>query len=94
MKDENQEVRKGYFLLIKRGIQAAVKFIEVLGPETVSSLNDSLKAISEDSKWSVRLELIKSLAELAIQVQVFNLSIIESINIHKIYRTVIHTCFI
>jgi len=46
----------------KGGIQAATKFIEVLGPDTVSSLILSLKTISEDPKWRVRLELIKSLA--------------------------------
>jgi hypothetical protein len=48
MKDDNQEVRKG-------GIQAATKFIEVLGPETFSSLSLSLKTSSEDPKWRVRL---------------------------------------
>jgi hypothetical protein len=44
--------------------------VEVLGPETFASLSLSLKTISEDPKWRVRLELIKYLAELAIQVQV------------------------
>ena len=44
--------------------------MEVLGPETFASLSLSLKTISEDPKWRVRLELVKSLAELAIQVQV------------------------
>ena len=53
-----------------RGIKAATKFVEVLGPETFASLSLSLKTISEDPKWRVRLELIKYLAELAIQVQV------------------------
>ena len=48
MKDDNQEVRKG-------GIEAATKFIEVLGPDTIGSLHSSLKACSEDSKWRVRL---------------------------------------
>lgn len=48
MKDDNQEVRKG-------GIEAAVKFIEVLGAQTVSSLYPSLKTCSQDSKWRVRL---------------------------------------
>ncbi|CAM6002361.1 unnamed protein product [Sphagnum balticum] len=37
MKDDNQEVRKG-------GIQAAVKFLEVLGAETVNSLYPNLKS--------------------------------------------------
>lgn len=48
MKDDNQEVRKG-------GIEAAVKFIEVLGAENVSSLYPGLKTCSEDGKWRVRL---------------------------------------
>ena len=48
MKDDNQEVRKG-------GIDAAVKFIEVLGADTVNSLYPSLKTVSEDGKWRVRL---------------------------------------
>ncbi|MCB0370276.1 MAG: hypothetical protein KDD45_12850 [Bdellovibrionales bacterium] len=48
MKDDNQEVRKG-------GIEAAVKFIEVLGAENVTSLYPNLKACSEDGKWRVRL---------------------------------------
>lgn len=37
---------KGKILFDKRGIQAATKFIEVLGPDTVSSLILSLKTIS------------------------------------------------
>lgn len=48
MRDDSQEVRKG-------GIEGAVKFIEVLGPETVNSLYPSLKSCSEDPKWRVRL---------------------------------------
>ena len=48
MKDDNQEVRKG-------GIEAAVKFIEVLGADTINSLYPSLKTCSEDLKWRVRL---------------------------------------
>jgi hypothetical protein len=59
MKDDNQEVRKG-------GIQAATKFIEILGTETVNSLHQNLKAVIDDPKWRVRLELIRSLAELAV----------------------------
>lgn len=39
MKDDNQEVRKG-------GIDAAVKFIEVMGAETINSLYPSLKTCS------------------------------------------------
>jgi hypothetical protein len=39
MKDDNQEVRKG-------GIDAATKFIEVLGAETINSLYPSLKICS------------------------------------------------
>lgn len=48
MKDDQQEVRKG-------GIQAAIKFIEVNGVETMSSLFSSLKKLTEDPKWRVRL---------------------------------------
>jgi hypothetical protein len=63
MKDDSQEVRKG-------GIQAAAKFIEVIGPDTITSLYPSLKACSEDSKWRVRLELMRNISELATKVQV------------------------
>ena len=63
MKDDSQEVRKG-------GIQAATKFIEVLGAENVSSLYPSLKACSEDGKWRVRLELMKNILDLAIKTKV------------------------
>lgn len=63
MKDDNQEVRKG-------GIEAATKFIEVLGADTITSLSPSLKACSEDLKWRVRLELIKHVTDLAIKMQV------------------------
>ena len=63
MKDDSQEVRKG-------GIQAACKFIEVLGPDNITSLYPSLKACSEDAKWRVRLELTKNIIELAIRTQV------------------------
>lgn len=62
MKDDNQEVRKG-------GIEAAVKFIEVMGADTVNSLYPSLKTCSEDLKWRVRLELTKNLTDLAVKVQ-------------------------
>lgn len=62
MKDDNQEVRKG-------GIEAAVKFIEVMGADTINSLYPSLKACSEDTKWRVRLELTRHLAELAVKTQ-------------------------
>ena len=48
MKDDNQEVRKG-------GIDAAAKFIEVIGPDSFSALYPSLKTCSEDNKWRVRL---------------------------------------
>lgn len=60
MKDDNQEVRKG-------GIEAATRFIEVLGPDTIGSLYTSLKACSEDSKWRVRLELMRNILELAVR---------------------------
>jgi hypothetical protein len=63
MKDDSQEVRKG-------GIEAAVKFIEVLGAETVTALYPSLKACSEDTKWRVRLELMRNVCDLATKVQV------------------------
>ena len=63
MKDDNQEVRKG-------GIEAAVKFIEVLGAENVSSLYPGLKTCSEDGKWRVRLELMRNILELAVKTQV------------------------
>lgn len=62
MKDDNQEVRKG-------GIEAAAKFIEVMGVETINSLYPSLKTCSEDTKWRVRLELMKNLSALAVKVQ-------------------------
>lgn len=62
MKDDNQEVRKG-------GIEAATKFIEVLGAETVGSLYPSLKTCSEDNKWRVRLELMRNIIELAVKTQ-------------------------
>lgn len=61
MKDDNQEVRKG-------GIEAATKFIEVLGADTVASLYPSLKACSEDAKWRVRLELMRNVLELAVKL--------------------------
>lgn len=64
LKDENQEVRKG-------GIQAATKFIESVGPDSVNSIVPSLKATMEDPKWRVRLELIKAVADLCIQLNVF-----------------------
>ncbi len=63
MRDESQEVRKG-------GIEGAIKFIEVLGAETVSSLYPSLKSCSEDPKWRVRLVLMTNLTDLAVRVQV------------------------
>ncbi len=62
MKDEQQEVRKG-------GIIAAVKFIEVMGVETINSLYANLKTASEDPKWRVRLELIKNIAELGYKME-------------------------
>lgn len=48
MKDDHQEVRKG-------GIDAASKFVEVLGPDSILQLYPSFKACSEDNKWRVRL---------------------------------------
>lgn len=61
MKDEQQEVRKG-------GIEAATKFVEVLGPETISSLSQSFKNCSEDVKWRVRLVLLENIAKLALSL--------------------------
>jgi len=66
MKDEQQEVRKG-------GIEAAAKFVEVLGPETFSALNQSFKACSEDPKWRVRLVLLENLTNLGIALQNYDL---------------------
>ena len=63
MKDDSQEVRKG-------SIDAAAKFIEVLGNDTINSLYPNLKTASEDTKWRVRLEVTKNVAKLAIKVQV------------------------
>lgn len=63
MKDEQQEVRKG-------GIDAATKFVEVLGPETISALSPSFKACSEDNKWRVRLILLDKVTELGITLHV------------------------
>lgn len=63
MRDENQEVRKG-------GIEGAVKFVEVLGADTVSSLYPSLKSCSEDPKWRVRLELMRNVVDLAVKTHV------------------------
>lgn len=60
MRDENQEVRKG-------AIEGGVKFIEILGADTVNSLYPSLKSCSEDPKWRVRLELMKNIVDLAIK---------------------------
>lgn len=65
MKDDNQDVRKG-------GIEAAVKFIEQMGADTVSSLYPSLKTASEDPKWRVRLDLMKNLTDLAVRVPVLS----------------------
>ena len=63
MKDEQQEVRKG-------GIEAGTKFVEVLGPETMSSLYPSFKACSEDPKWRVRLVLIERITNLGVILKV------------------------
>ena len=63
MKDDVQEVRKG-------SVEAGVKFIEIMGPDTFSSLQASLKSSSDDTKWRVRLELMKSIADLAVKANV------------------------
>ena len=63
MKDDNQEVRKG-------GIDAATKFVECLGPETISALYPSFKASSEDNKWRVRLQLMDNFCKLAVTLKV------------------------
>ena len=62
MKDEQQEVRKG-------GIEAAVKFIEVLGADSINGLYASIKACAEDTKWRVRLTLTQCLIDLAVRTQ-------------------------
>lgn len=53
-----------------RGIDAATKFVEVLGHEAFSALYPSFKACSEDPKWRVRLELVDNLAKLAVSMKV------------------------
>ena len=40
-----------------------------MGVDTINSLYPSLKTCSEDTKWRVRLELMKNLAALAVKVQ-------------------------
>lgn len=68
IKDDNQEVRKG-------GIEAAAKFVEVMGADTIAALYPSFKAVSEDLKWRVRLELTKNLIELAVKTHVVSASL-------------------
>jgi len=63
MKDDNQEVRKG-------GIEASVKFIEVMGADTINAIYPSLKASSEDPKWRVRFEVTRNIIDLAVKTQV------------------------
>ena len=48
LKDENQEVRKG-------GIQAATKFLESVGVDSINPIIAALKPLMEDPKWRVRL---------------------------------------
>jgi serine/threonine-protein phosphatase 2A regulatory subunit A len=62
MKDDMQEVRKG-------GVHAMAKLIEVLGPETMPSIEANIKACLEDPKWRVRLETIKDLINVAIKLK-------------------------
>jgi serine/threonine-protein phosphatase 2A regulatory subunit A len=62
MKDDNQEVRKG-------GILAAAKLVEVLGPESMPSIEANLKTSLEDPKWRVRLEAVKALINLALKMK-------------------------
>lgn len=70
MRDDNQEVRKG-------GIEGAVKFIEILGADTVGSLYPSLKSCSEDPKWRVRLELMRNVVDLAVKTAVLMKTTLE-----------------
>jgi hypothetical protein len=62
MKDDNQEVRKG-------GILAAAKLVEVLGPESMPSIEANLKTALDDLKWRVRLEAVKALINLALKMK-------------------------
>lgn len=41
---------------------AATKFIEVMGPETISSLSQNIKTCVDDPKWRVRLELLQHIS--------------------------------
>ena len=70
MKDENQEVRKGALL-------AAVKFIEVLGVDSINSFIPLFKQIMEDTKWRVRLELLRNIINLSVKCNVKNILIKE-----------------
>lgn len=70
MRDDNQEVRKG-------GIEGAVKFIEILGADTVGPLYPSLKSCSEDPKWRVRLELMRNVVDLAVKTAVLMKTTLE-----------------
>lgn len=56
--------------MIFRGIDAAEKFIEVLGAETMSALYPSFKSCSEDPKWRVRLELVDHICQLGASLKV------------------------
>lgn len=47
-----------------------MKFVEVMGADSISSLYPSFKASSEDNKWRVRLELMRNITELAVKLQV------------------------
>ena len=63
LKDENQEVRKG-------AVNAAMKFIEVLGVDSINAFHGSFKQCLEDTKWRVRLELLRNITELSCKLNV------------------------
>ena len=63
LKDENQEVRKG-------GLFGSAKFIETMGVDSINAFLPSFKKCVEDPKWRVRLELLKNISDLAVNLNV------------------------
>ena len=49
---------------------AATKFIESVGADSVNSMIPPLKAMVEDGKWRVRLELLNAIADLCVKINV------------------------
>lgn len=70
MKDDNQEVRQGYYPINCRAIRAVCKFGEAIGTEVINTISPYLKSASEDPKWRVRSEAIDATASLALAYQV------------------------